>query len=216
MDLMRRRRAMMERLNNTECPYIQRGLVLWLDGIKTGNKAGYWVDQISGHEFEAHNGVLFDQNHLTFDRTKSQYLVNDSFDAPHQADGTIEVVLRDSFDRYIIFMPKVAGCICYGRYRNDLSYSTVTPKQSVRTTGTKDGYLSFSNAFRFINGVKYNRNDDEIWVNADGHNYIGCRQGSEYHFSGDLYCLRIYNRYLTETEILSNYAIDQSRFNLAI
>ena len=45
---------------------------------------------------------------------------------------------------------------------------------------------------------------------------IGLNPGptNEFHFGGTIYSVRIYNRALTDSEILKNYEVDKSRFNI--
>ena len=38
--------------------------------------------------------------------------------------------------------------------------------------------------------------------------------GLSYYFNGEIYSIRVYNRALTEDEILHNYNYDKGKFNL--
>lgn len=45
---------------------------------------------------------------------------------------------------------------------------------------------------------------------------VGLRQTNtnDGYYVGDIYCVRYYDRALTESEIAANYAVDKARFNL--
>ena len=212
---MTRRRALLARPESPN-EYVMSGLVLWLDGINKGDTANAWTDLVGGHVFEAHNGVTFNQDHLTFARARSQYMTNTSFNVPASDVGTIEIVHSCDMARYIVFMPKTNNSLCFGRYDNYLIYTSDPVKRSITQIGSNIGYFSFSDLNRIVNGESYRNNNMESWLSANDVNYIGCRRGSEHLYTGDIYCIRIYNRQLSSAEVFRNYAIDQSRFHLAI
>ena len=222
MDLLFRRRQLFE--SQSFDNYIRDGLVLWLDGIEKGNNSDAWTDKINNHIF-TNNGCVFKDNCVEFTNGK---LTNTSFVAPSSNSGTIELVFYcdDSIAAQVIFMPKSGQSgIGFGMFSDDRVYInavTSTPKRYpwnvVKPTVISS--VSLSNSRGYVNGVsksKYSTPDsyNTYLAYADSYNNIGNREpGHAAQFVGSLYSLRIYNRILTQNEILHNYTIDKARFNL--
>ena len=57
--------------------------------------------------------------------------------------------------------------------------------------------------------------DKGYWEIRSGGTFIGGRTASQNLLNGVIYQIRIYNRLLTEAEILANQAIDMARYNIS-
>ena len=76
-------------------------------------------------------------------------------------------------------------------------------------------YTGFNINHLYVNGVEASLSNKTHSFRYDGANQI-CIGGitSTYPFTGNVHCVRIYNRALTSSEVAQNYALDVSRFNL--
>lgn len=98
--------------------------------------------------------------------------------------------------------------------------SWVTGKSGL--VATEIYHLSISYDRAFFNGVALSRSassSDKTAIGAIANSKLAlmCRQGnsSVMHRQGKAYCIRVYDRKLSQTEVLHNYKIDKKRFNLA-
>lgn len=87
-----------------------------------------------------------------------------------------------------------------------------------RIDGTKTNQVSFgiadgnSSSYFFINGNRASSIGGAFnWGSGLG---LGISRRTDYPFTGYIYCIRVYNRALTEEEILLNYSIDKERFGI--
>lgn len=74
--------------------------------------------------------------------------------------------------------------------------------------------INAANAFQ--DGISNSIVNSSSWGGGSkGKSFLGGDYGNTvYEFVGQVYCIRYYNRYLTESEIQHNYAIDRERFGL--
>ena len=73
--------------------------------------------------------------------------------------------------------------------------------------------ISGTNILAVQNGVKSTSTRSDYFGKNDlANTFIGTRDKSGYNFVGKIYAIRIYNRLLTEQEILANQAIDLQRW----
>ena len=111
--------------------------------------------------------------------------------------------------------------IMAGSYNNssDPRYRT-TENISVDVLSVSIAYNgSLSNMIPKYNGVAVGvEKQTTAWGNNGGDVYVGARVSSantnRYHYSGNIYCIRYYNRVLTAEEQAHNLAIDKARFNI--
>lgn len=201
--------------------YIQNGLVFWLDGINKGGHSGAWTDLVGGIVL-TNNGCVFTTDGVIFDG--ASYLEND-------IDGPIGLVSQGATIE-VCFEPESGG----GNYQCIITQST----------GDSVGFLSIGGSIlvstgdgkiyreRLVPGNKYtiSGNQSKMILNGiesvnpieSGGNVnpsikrisVGCWNPGYYQLVGTLHSIRIYNRQLTEAEMLSNQRIDNERFNLGL
>lgn len=199
--------------------YVTDGLVLWLDGIDKGPDNTAWVDKVSGYSF-ANNGATFNNNHVSFDG--NDYLSTTSYSAISSSTGTIEVCFEDgagsSKTSRILFFPKNEAALAFGIVVSGNTKKIIWSYNSSRSmyipVPTK-GTVSVSTARAISNGSTMTASGSDYWSGTKGTTYIGRRPSGNY-FTGKIYSIRIYNRKLTESEVLNNYAVDNERFELGL
>lgn len=215
MDVMARRREILAANNGG---YVRSGLILWMDGIDKGPTAGAWTDKAAGHVFTSVNGFTDGENYVGLNASASQYLRNQSFQPPDGTKCTIEVAMSDYQTRTLVFMPVKLGYIAFGVYgSNDTIISAA--ETGISTVSFTPGAKVFSivnNVRAIVDGKAAQFGSTNAWGGADqNYNNIGRRSTGNY-FTGKLYSIRIYNRHLTQAEILRNQRIDNKRFGLGL
>lgn len=218
MDLMmNRRRMMMSEREASE--YIKDGLVLWLDGIDKGADDGSWVDLVAGHVFtkQGSGEMTYADSYLHTNNWGKAYFINTSFTPPEAIEGTFEAVVSSITG--LVFVGKSPTSSFFARNRNSILWTSEKNYDSASW-----GNDSFSiNAERgYRNGALLSAASSTTnWPTAyaDGTtNSIGRFPKVSYYNGGamNLYCIRIYNRKLTEAEMRNNLKIDNVRFNLGL
>ena len=200
-----------------KCPYITDGLVLWMDGIKKGNVTGAWVDQIAGHVFQGTNNPTFGPDYVATSRTDDSFLYNETFPVYSSGEATIELAISDHTDvTQLIFMPKTsAGGIAFGLYNNTgIIWSSDSRQSIVKATGIKTA--SVKQGLAITNGISATMSGSNMWGGGNTvYNYIGRRQSGT-TYTGKIHAIRVYNRQLSESEMLHNQKLDNKRFNLGL
>lgn len=198
--------------------YIQDGLFLWLDGIDKGQDNTAWVDKVNGYTF-TNNGAVFNADHIYLNG--SSFLVCSTIPSfPLTGEGTIEVVYENEGGYGVIIMPPsgTGGQVCFGIISGyGLMWSAGYNRPKYSDAPIK-GSVSISLARAIGNGVALTRNGSSYLSNGGSRPaYIGKRDyGAGNLFTGKIYCIRIYNRQLTQNEVLNNLGIDNDRFNLGL
>lgn len=219
--------------------YVSDGLVAYYDGYIGPEKVGndfVWKDQSSAKS----NGVMvgFDiKNAMTegaMEFTGSQYVRLKKMDynnvtieavvKPSDVSGTFAVVanLRNGgygIEYYpqshsFIFQVNVGGGYIPSSSANPYGVLTTSAGNMRYLSGSFDG----KNAVFFQDGAKHTiakpgsitaaQNNTVMMIGADPN---GSQPGGNY-FKGKIYSIRIYNRALTEDEVLRNYSVDKKRF----
>ena len=194
--------------------YVKDGLVMWLDGIDKGSNGTVWVDKINGYEFTNH-GAVFNSDNVYLDGTA--YLTGSTTPLFPTTSGTIEVVYKkDSEEGIIIMAPSGNNQLSFGvinTYGIMWSAGTSKPKYS---NNIYWGSVSISSERALGNGTTLTQNGSSYLSNNSGKPaYIGKRDyGSGNILKGKIFCIRLYNRPLTEEEVLYNLSIDRQRFDL--
>lgn len=190
--------------------YAKEGLTLWLDGINKGDTAGKWIDQASDLEFTmAGTYTLEDTSvHFTNGKAETSTIIN---------PVTLEFVMKNEYNRYgTLFYNNINGHMVVF---NNYSYIQIGGRgKSYPSTGNT--IINYSIIYDGSNNVYKCYRNGELQTQAGsietwGGTYSGTRIGqynNNYPFVGDVYCIRAYNRELTEAEIISNYNIDRQRF----
>lgn len=207
IDLLMRRREMVG--EEEELSYITDGLVFHLDGIDQGETTGAWTELVSGTVFE---GTAESQSNCFF--FNNTYLSNSSFSLGANSNYTVEICYKETVKQNgVLFCSgnKATGNIFMAPY-----FSMYLQSGNLyyidRVIGTKYS-LSMNNERCFQNLVaKTYQRVGGAYINS-GTN-IGCRYSGGYNifFMGYIYSIRVYNRNLTEAEILNNQKVDNKRF----
>lgn len=195
--------------------YVQDGLVFQLDHTIMCS-AAQWTDRIGNVAFVGQNVQL--QDGVPYFNGSNAFYRADSLLSWSPATHTIEVIyIREVANtRYII----TGGTNSYmiGWYNNGYvmvsngAGSKSYPNQEpIGTFATM--YYAANPANCYINKVKQTSwRGSDYWDSADTKSCIGSRGGSSC-WQGKIFAIRIYNRLLTEQEILQNQAADLARWN---
>lgn len=124
------------------------------------------------------------------------------------------IITGGVYDRNQIgFAIQEATLYCLSDFRN------VSGRKKWRTS-IKKGVTSLSLNNCISNGIKITNYESfgSFAPNSGNRFTIGYRQYSsvEMRLLGEIYCIRMYNRTLTDNEILHNQRIDNRRFNLGL
>lgn len=212
-------------VNNND-DYIKNGLVFWLDGINKGNNEGYWTDLIQNIKFEPFGNVIFNKDNIYLSDSNS-YLLGEKF-IDNLRYYVLEVVVKVETTRTVIFSNRdynnngISASVCNDVFNPiGAAYQYVSFNHIKNTLYTVSATLSPNANKLYINkqlttGIKGNSgvayNDDNIAINKGG--LVGFTENGAGIFK--LYSIRVYNRELTEQEILYNQEIDNKRFNLGL
>lgn len=202
--------------------YVKNGLILWLDGIYntssghssslntwedlSGNGYGYVLDSSNtwGDSYLQTNGKG-GQRQQAFSRT--------DIDCIH-AGATIELVIdSDNISTgYGCILPLNNYVGTVYRKNSDLCFSanSLAKKSLTMLSG-----IHYYNSSLWRDGVaQSNGNEFDSWGSAS--NFFFCYTGpGSYSFLGKVYALRIYNRLLTDDELLQNWNTDKARFGIS-
>lgn len=219
--LLRRRGMMMAQGGGIDNPYIQNGLVFWLDGIEKGSTPNAWTDRIGGIVFTSDNAEELTNAWRTGSGKK---LINSTSLIFESRTSTIELAIeRESLDntQSDIFSSLDTSCITlsidnayiYISHRNEIGFriQSTTPGLS----SIAPYCVSVRQNLAVVNGVSKTTTSHAA-VGSSTYNSIGSRGNGNYPFSGKIYAVRIYDRFLSESEMLHNQSVDNIRFNLGL
>lgn len=194
--------------------YVQDGLVLHLDG-KTGKNGNSSWESVVGNVLFTNNGATFNADHIYFDGT-DDYMSNTTFATPLNSTGTIEICFeREGSGTRVLYMPKTANALAFGSVGGVLNWSNGTNRTTYDTLPMK-GVASVNVNRAIQNGEAMTAHGNTYMSGrSTATTYIGRRSNGSYYL-GKIYSIRIYNRALTEAEILKNHAVDNIRFNLGL
>ena len=216
--------------NYTPEGYVKDGLVLWMDGLNRGGVAGEWHDLIdpenictlTGNYTELDNGVSLPGDSSTYGTFAKTVYVS-------YTQGTIECALTltavETTGRPLIAMGNRAmgGSFAsaysdgnnpamrwwnYGDNWNYWVFPHVNSNESLKYTA------SASSENGVCNGTNGELNTVSSW-SPYAYPRLGSR-GSGNPFKGTFYAIRLYNRHLTQAEMLHNQRIDNKRYNLGL
>jgi len=202
--------------------YNQDGLVFQMDRAY-GLSAAKWTDLIGDTEFVGTNVQIIDD--MPYFNGSAYYTGDESYHDP--ANTTIEVVFYNEVSsgwkalyfensqsnarekRALGFSRDNGEYIAFGcgtaNFNNPIF--TIPLNDLVRVS------ISGKNTVAVQNGVTATSSRPDYFGKNDLPNtFIGTRDKSSHNFVGKIYAIRIYNRLLTEQEILANQDIDLKRF----
>lgn len=221
--------------------YITDGLILNLDGTDKQASGNYvWVDKAQGITFTKVGNVIDLDNGFSFITNNKGYL-SGSRELTDQLDNlknyTVEVVAKITLDDNV-WGPIVSFCawnsVGWGiQVSNSTSFpSKPNLKFSIRESSNQiPSYKApYNQLFTcsmlylqdiYINGSKVTTKhlqDASAYSNDLGFN-IGARitrnnPSASRYFQGNIHAIRVYNRQLTQDEILHNQSIDIVKYNI--
>lgn len=224
-----RRRLLMQNRSS----YVADGLVLNLDGLNRGGRTGLWVDRIAGNVctligdcVEIDNGVTFNGN-----TENTQYGVFDELVQIDKDIGTVEWVIRldsrNNTGRPVLSMGNLmmGGSIASDtansgnpvmRYYCDANNGMDFYKfDDVSSASTLVYIMSGSSERAMCNGTLGSKRTVTSWPSTQVGGRLASR-GQGNPFQGTIYAVRLYNRHLTEAEMLHNQRLDNKRFRLGL
>ena len=218
-------------------PIVTDGLVFYVDA---GNDNSYpgsgttWTDLIGDNDGTLTNGPTYDSGNggsLVLDGTNDYVAIDEgglSF-PNNNADFTCEVVAKidNNTDQQVFFQQENGG----GTGRSWLflrnsgglhgfsSYvggsDLVLTSLGVPVVGTVYHlHIKYESGVLHIgyNGVLYQSNTRSIDENSEGSFRIGSGKGTVNAVDGNIYCVRVYNKALSDSEVLQNYNALKNRF----
>ena len=194
--------------------YVQDGLVFQLDGIDKGNVEGAWVDRKAGRQFTLNNCIVNSDN-IEFNGTDSEAVYNQLLD--FGTTTTLEVVYtREKVFGTIISSGTKVELIAL-RLTSGYKYRFFSGNQVTGQTfpdPTAIHTLSIPTSGRpILDQIAQAKTYKDIFTESDTdtNTYVG---GGPSYLKGKIYSIRIYNRNLTQAEMLKNQMIDIERFNI--
>ena len=208
--------------------YAQEGLIFFLDG-KDFVAGQAWVDKIGSVPFTM-TDCTKDGNGVRFNGTSSHGSRNANLDFPNQS-YTIELVVKLEkavnavADSQVILNSGISGGFALGVTYNEQRNLRAFTNQ-VATTNTNIAYeapgvgthrYSLNKDVAVLNESKLTSNANAVgnWGAITNGSTIGSNfSATSWFFKGIIYAIRVYNRLLTESEMLANQFIDKTNYNL--
>ena len=192
--------------------YVQDGLVFQLDGIDKGNVEGAWVDRKAGRQFTLNNCIVNSDN-IEFNGTDSEAIYNQLLD--FGTTTTLEVVfIKEETPATIISSGDKVQLIALHttsgyKYRyfsgNQVTGQPFPDPTAIHTLSIPTSGRPILDQIAQPKTYKYMDSDTGTIT------YVG---GGLSYLKGKIYSIRIYNRNLTQDEMLKNQMIDIERFNI--
>lgn len=213
--------------------YITKGLVLWFDGLNRGGTPGQWVDRVGGNVCTLYGNVTELSDCVTFNPASEneQYGILSSTVLVDKDVGTVEFVLRldnlSTIGRPVLTM--YSGYMG-GSFASKSGTSPYGPAMRWYCYGSSMYYYTFDGIdiesnnliytasahsdFALCNGSSGTKSTVSGWP-ARSYPRIASR-GEGNPFVGSIYAIRLYNRHLTQAEMLHNQRLDNKRYNLGL
>ena len=192
------------------CCYVQDGLVFQMD-CNYECTAAKWKDVRSAIEF-AGNGSVAIQDGVPYFNGSAWY--NNANNLPYAYNTcTIEVVFtREKTGRANLLDNNLNGTIgflFYSYYQGIGSNGAFSTRFVARDTLGEFTRVGIAGSLGIQDGVAMTTQGTDYWTASSSGTTIG---GGREKWQGKIYAIRIYNRLLTEREILANQAIDLQRW----
>jgi len=216
----------------TAADYVQDGLVAMWDGIENAGwnthdeTATVWKDLIGSNDMELTRRGSFGDAYLSSNSSTSPY------NAAHAQISidcmAIECVAQRASGNIAIsngvgaYAKNKGVCFSattyvqfdfYNEYglenRQELGFGNIHSYSAVyQNTGASYVDRCYQDAKQLVKLEGTN-----TWANRGGFS-VGGGTIAGYTWAGKMYCIRLYDRDLTDAEIVANYAVDKARFNL--
>lgn len=220
--MIQRRRAMaVVSGNGVRCPYMKNGLVLWLDGIEKGPMSDRWQNLMGNSYYPFNEATSIENNAVLFDGTDGLQETGDITYVDGTV-GTIEICgqFTQSQNDALIFTSGDADGIAAFKANGKLTYKSIAPFpnsltfDNVNTIVLSPFTASLRSTGGFLNGVASTGTAGDGW-SADSKRICG-KSGFQFNAKMRIYSIRVYNRLLSDAEILANQRIDNNRFLLGL
>lgn len=190
------------------CCYVQDGLAFQMDCNYECTEAK-WKDVRSAIEFNGTNVQIVDDV-PTFNGS-AYYMAGQAY-SWNVNTHTIEVIYTPNAQSGHI-MCNGNGSIGASFFSNGLimCYNGDYKPMPPQSPNGELSVLSYCIDRMYRNGYEISSVGTNYWSAVGSKSYIGSRNGGDF-FNGKVYGIRIYNRKLTETEILANQDIDMKRW----
>ena len=201
--------------------YIQDGLFFHLDGADCNGST--WADKISGKVLtKTGSDVTVADGGVTFAGASAFY--STEITVPSQATGTIELVYITNSTggyQYMLVYSSDSSGICYS-YNCNSKTVWIKPSTSPGRGGFITGSVfvqSLTSGINYVNGTKITTTSGNVnrtggYCFSVGACITNSSLARDRSSSGTLYQLRIYNRQLTEAEIIHNQQVDMAKYNI--
>lgn len=221
-----RRRMMMSGVQETiPTPYITNGLNAWWDGIWNVKKGVHdsssrtWKNLLSSNNMTLNGSSSFGDTCLIIPtRNSSDNASMSRIDYPDN-NVTLEIVFK-------AYTNNAQTIFCFDYY-NKSGFMGISSRSNNRLSFRQSGpdvphvytqpiycAYDYANDYIYINGEKVTATGSGgSFVNIS-HWGVSYDARSLYSFSGEIYCIRLYNRVLSSTEINENYLIDKGRYGI--
>lgn len=203
------------------------GLVFYLDG-KDFVPGQVWVDKIGNVSF-AMTDCTKDGNGVRLNGSSSRGVSTNTLDFPNQL-YTIEMVVKAeksvaaTSESQLVFSSAISGGLALGYGYIDSRSRRVFTNQ-VDTTNVNLAYdapdigvhrYSVNKDVSVLNGSTLNHGDANGIVkwNPSVSPVVGSTYTGAFFFKGIIYAIRVYNRLLTESEMITNQAFDIINYEL--
>ena len=215
--------------------YVQDGLIACWDGIENAgagvheDNVAVWKSIVGGYEFTLTN-VTVDANCMTFAGSTSSYGTLSATDTASTflaaKSGTLEIVYRSrtGTGSQVIMQSTGAAGMAFSIWETSKILPYTSSSQAAQlsfsfTSGTETNlvavrYVSGAPVTAIANGSALEPANGSSWASPGTVTTIGHRdsKASNYGFAGSIYAIRLYDRQLTNPEILANQALDRQRF----
>lgn len=194
--------------------YVQDGLVFQLDGIDKGNVEGAWVDRKAGSQFTLNNCIV-NSNNIEFNGTDSSAVYNQLLDFGTKT--TVEVVfIKETNTGTIISsgdkVQLMAVVNTSGYKYSYFSGNYITGQTFPDPTAIHTLSIPTRGRRPILDQIAQPKTYKSFYSVSDTTNtYVG---GGPSYLKGKIYSIRIYNRNITEAEMIKNQMIDIERFNI--
>ena len=217
--------------------YVQDGLLAFWDGIQNIGSGVHvdgtnvWKDLVGGYEFSL-TGTTIGDNSMIFDGTASSYGTLSATDTSSTflaaKSGTLEIVYRStsSAASQVLMQSTGASGLAYAIWETSkilpyTSGSQASQQSFSFSSGTSTNfvavrYSSSAPISAIANGSALVSAGGSSWASPGTETFIGNRATKATGFTGSIYAIRLYDRQLTNPEILANQALDRSRFSQAV
>lgn len=204
-------------------PYIENGLVFYLDGINKGANANAWTDLIGGIVFQNSGATELANGWETGSGKK---LINSGTVYFPSSTCTIEAVMirngNMSGGQIDVFNSLTGGATVLSFDASKIYMARAQSNGAINCTAqaSYNGTplplcISIRPGLAVVNGNSYTSQTGSS-IGTATYNSIGSRGNGNYPLVGSIHAIRIYNRQLSAAEMLYNQQIDNDRFNLGL